>query len=316
MSDTTPCPVCRAGSSTHYTDVEGVPYFRCEECRSIHVGPAVMADFDAGRPSLREYDAEYWASELADARTRAAGISPCRAGEAILYCRRPVKQFLDIGAGPGFLLQQLLEWLDPAGEIFHAVERFAPAEHFKHPNYHHGSLADLDGSFDAGVCIEVVEHLTPNMLDQLVAALARVSKPDSYWLFNTGMDGYVEHEDPGYLDPYRRGHIVSYSEAGIRSIFEPHGFRVHCLPGKSFAFAAEYQPTSDCAYDDRIYFPLPENVALLQRHPLLYNAAFESARSYFYAANDLERTRWALSLQEELEAVKASRMWSFGSVSD
>lgn len=316
MTATTPCPVCRQGASEHYTDVDGVPYFRCLQCRSIHVDAEVMADFDAGRPSLREYDADYWRREIKAARTRAQGVSPCRAGEAILYCRRPVQRFLDIGAGPGFLLQQLLEWLDPAGEIFHAVERFAPAEHFQHPNYHHGSLSDLDDSFDAGVCIEVVEHLTPTMLDQLAAALARVSKTDSYWLFNTGMDGYVEHEDPGYLDPYRRGHIVSYSEAGIRAIFEPHGFQVQALPGKSFAFAAEFHPSAPCAYDDRIYRPLPENVALLQRHPLLYNAAFESARSYFYAAGYLERTRWALSLQAELQDLERARMWSLGSVSD
>lgn len=293
-----------AGESTHYLDVEGVPYLRCSTCRSIHIEPAALAEIDAGRPLLRNYDAQYWAMELADARDRARGVSLCRAGEAILYCRRPVRRFLDVGAGPGFLLETLLGLLDPAAEIFHAVERFAPAEHFKHRNYHIGALAELSDSFDAGVCIEVVEHLTPSMLRSLVAALAKVSKPDSYWLFNTGLDEYVESEDRGYLDPYRRGHIVSYSIEGLKTIFEPHGFSVHQLPGKSFAFAAEFQPGAECPYDQRIYRPLAENLELLNRHPLLYHAAFESARSYFYAAEYLERTRWALSLDQELQDLR------------
>ena len=208
MSEMTGCPVCLAGTSAHYVDVEGVPYLRCDVCRSIHIEPAALREVDAGRPLLRDYGAQYWAMELAAARSRAQGVSLCRAGEAILYCRRPVRRFLDLGAGPGFLLEKLLELLDPEAEIFHAVERFPPEQHFKHPNYHMGSLSDLSERFDAGVCIEVVEHLTPTMLRSLVVALAKVSEPDSYWLFNTGMDEYVEHEDPGYLDPYRRGHIV------------------------------------------------------------------------------------------------------------
>ena len=307
MSDAIACPVCDSGVSIHYRDVEGVPYLRCSACRSIHIEPAALHEIDEGRPMLRDYDAQYWKMELAAARSRAQGVSPCRAGEAILYCRRPVRSFLDIGAGPGFLLERLLELLDPAGEIFHAVEKFPPEEHFRHRNYHTGSLSDLSMSFDAGVCIEVVEHLTPRMLRGLVEALARVSQPDSYWLFNTGMDQYVDAEDPGYLDPYRRGHIVSYSIEGLRSIFSPHGFQVHQLPGKSFAFAAEYQPGAPCRYDERIYHPVAENLALLQRDPLLYNAAFESARSYFYLAEYFERSKWALSLVEELRICREKR---------
>lgn len=300
MAGTEMCPVCKQGGSVHYADVQGIAYLRCESCRSIHATTAVLDEIDAGRPLMREYGAEYWKMELAAARTRAQGVSLCRAGEAILYCRRPVRRFLDIGAGPGFLLEKLLELLDPDAATFHAVEKFAPAEHFEHPNYHAGTLADLHDRFDAGVCIEVVEHLTPTMLRTLVSALADVSHPDSYWLFNTGMDEYVVHEDANYLDPYRRGHIVSYSIKGLQSIFEPHGFVVQQLPGKSYAFAAEFRPQSACAYDERIYRPLAENKRLLERNPLLFHAVFESARSSFYYAGYLERSAWAVSLDVEL----------------
>jgi hypothetical protein len=37
----------------------------------------------------------------------------------------------------------------------------APAFRAKHPNYRVGFLRDLDGKFDGGVCIEVIEHLPP-----------------------------------------------------------------------------------------------------------------------------------------------------------
>jgi hypothetical protein len=274
---------------------------RCQACRSIHVDPALLDEIDAGHPLMREYGSQYWAMELTDARTRAQGVSLCRAGEAILYCRRPVRRFLDIGAGPGLLLEKLLESLDPQGDIFHAVEKYPPEQRLNHPNYHIGTLTDLSPRFDAGVCIEVVEHLTPAMLRSLASELAGVSNPSSYWLFNTGMDEYVAREDPAYLDPYRRGHILSYSIKGLQAIFAPNGFVVQPLPGKSYAFAAEFQPEAICAYDDRIYRPLAENRRLLERHPLLYHAAFESARSGFYYAGYLERTAWAVSLDEKLK---------------
>ena len=66
----------------------------------------------------------------------------------------------------------------------------------------------------------------------------------------------------------------------------------------------EYQPAESPEYDARFCAPLPENRQLLLRHGLLYQAAFETARSYFYYAGFLERTRWALSLDQELRGRK------------
>ena len=100
----------------------------------------------------------------------------------------------------------------------------------------------MDRTFDAGVCIEVIEHLTPTTLRSLVAQLAAVSRPGSLYLFNSGQPDFVEREDPGYLDPHGRGHIVSYSLAGAASIFAPAGFNVIELPGRAWAFLAEFGP--------------------------------------------------------------------------
>ena len=211
-----------------------------------------------------------------------------------------MNRFLDVGTGPGFLLRELQRLIDPDAEIFHGVEKFPPPFAVSCPNFHLGGVESLQQTFDAGVCIEVVEHLTPRMLESLIAGLANVSVPGSLWLFNTGMPDYVRNEDPGYLDPVHRGHIVSYSLAGVAPCFEKHGFAVRTMPGRSFGFFVEYQPQEVPEYEARFCAPLPANLALLQRHGLLYQAAFETARSYFYYAGYLERTKWALSLEAAL----------------
>ena len=284
-----------------HAHVDGHEYFACGGCGSLHIAPLVLDMLDAGGSLVGDYTEEYWEQERVGAIERANGMSLCRAGEAILYCRRPVRRFLDVGAGPGFLVRELQRLLDPDARIFHGVEKYPPPYAVHCPNLLQGDIRDVEGTFDAGVCIEVVEHLTPAMLDGLIAGLAGASEPGSFWLFNTGMPDYVRKEDPAYLDPMRRGHIISWSLAGITPYFERYGFVVRELPGRSFGFFVEYQPAESPEYEARFCAPLPENRRLLLRHGLLYQAAFETARSYFYYAGYLERTRWALDLQDVLE---------------
>lgn len=277
------CPICRRHASSFYKDVDSFSYYRCPSCKSIHIEPAILQSIDSG-VAIRAYDSKYWDMELAAARERASGAALVRAGEAILYARRPVERFLDVGAGPGYLLDRLAQLFPDASNIFHAVEMFPPPVHSAHPNYRAGPVNSMAGTcFDVGVCIEVAEHLTPTMLSNMAQGLAEISKPNSLWLFNTGMPDYVTNEDEAYLDPTGRGHIVSYSIEGLRTIFGPAGFVISALPGKSFAFIAEYRPTgSPVSFDERIYSPLKQNRDLLQQSQLLYQAAFESARAYLY----------------------------------
>ncbi|WP_395624656.1 class I SAM-dependent methyltransferase [Thermomonas sp.] len=294
------CPICVSGRSAGYAVIDGYPYFTCAQCGSIHIDPDVIAMLDAGGSLVGDYTEEYWQQERVGAIERASGVSLCRAGEAILYCRRPVRRFLDLGAGPGFLLQELHRLIDPSAEIFHGVEKYPPPYAASCPNFHIGGIEALEGRFDAGVCIEVVEHLTPRMLDRMLADLATVSEPGSLWLFNTGMPDYVRNEDPAYLDPRHRGHIISYSLAGVTPYFEAHGFRVSALPGRSFGFFVEFEPSESPEFDARLYHPVPENLSLLQRNGLLHQASFEAARFYYYQAEYMVRTQWALSLDEKL----------------
>ena len=294
------CPICVSGLSAGYAEIDGYAYFTCAQCGSIHIDPDVIGMLDAGGSLVGDYTEEYWQQERVGAIERASGVSLCRAGEAILYCRRPVRRFLDLGAGPGILLQELHRLIDPQAEIFHGVEKYPPPYAAAGQNFHIGGIEVLQGRFDAGVCIEVVEHLTPRMLDGMLAELATVSEPGSLWLFNTGMPSYVRDEDPAYLDPRRRGHIISWSLAGLSPYFEAHGFRVSALPGRSFGFFVEFKPSESPEFDARLYHPVPENLLLLQRNGLLHQASFEAARSYYYQAEYMVRTQWALSLEERL----------------
>ncbi|TAN03673.1 MAG: methyltransferase domain-containing protein [Rhodanobacteraceae bacterium] len=283
------CPVCEAGASRFHARIDGYDYFQCVECDSLFIDWATLDRIDAGE-STRIYDESYWNAELHSARERADGVSLARAGEAILYTRRPVERFLDVGTGPGYLLDALARHFPAHPDMFHGVELFPPDEHSNHPNYRVGDVGDLQDRFDAGACIEVVEHLTPKMLGRVARGLAAISNPGTLWLFNTGMPEYVLEEDPGYLDPLRRGHIVSYGLRGVAHLFEPHGFRVSGIPGKSYAWFAEFKPVESPGFDERVYRPLPGNRRLLEEFGLLFQAAFESARASLYM-----QTAWAQS---------------------
>jgi hypothetical protein len=248
--------------------------------------PDFLARVEAGAAS--SYAEEYWGSELGPARERCFGAAVLRVAETIAYCRVPIRAFIDIGAGTGWLLDALALLLPEATDRFHAVELYPPPPEHRtsHPNYVIGTLNSLETSFDAGVCIEVIEHLTPMTLRALVAQLAGRSHPGSLYLFNSGQPTFVEQEDPTYLDPHRRGHVVSYSVAGAASIFNPAGFNVIALPGRYWAFLAEFgplQPVGEDALISRLWHPVPENEAMLHGArfgPLMRSAGIDTARAY------------------------------------
>jgi len=270
------CGVCGAEASV-FTVIDQFEYGDCTACGSLAVDARVIAEIDGGK-ALRSYDTDYWRSELAAARERAYGAGLARVAEAVLYTSRPIEKFIDIGCGPGYLLDALAAYL-PARSLFYGVERFPPPDHTRHQNYRVGGLSDLDFMCDSGVCIEVLEHLTPRMAGHLASDLAARSRPGALYLFNTGMPQFVKSEDPGYLDPVGRGHIVSWGEAALRNLFEPLGFRVH--RARSWAFAVEFQPFDDRALADRIWNS--PNASML-RDPVMGDLMFlvgrESARVY------------------------------------
>jgi SAM-dependent methyltransferase len=262
------CACCEAKRVRQVASVEGVAYFQCKACSLVFADPELLARLDRGE-SIRAYDEAYWQYELPAARQRAGGAALARMAEVFYYCRIPITRFLDVGSGPGFFLDAVARWLPSRKHMFWAVEKFPPpvAERTRAANYVVGDVADLAGTgpFDAGLCMEVVEHLTPAMLGKLLDALAGVSSPQAAWLVNTGLADYVMHEDPGYLDPWRRGHVIAWSIPALRMLAAPRGFTVHPIGGKSWAFVLEFGPPAARREDirHRVWTPVPANVQAL-----------------------------------------------------
>ncbi len=300
------CPVCSSNSLTAYRVVSDVQYFECRKCGSLSADPQFLADVEAGK--LGNYTDGYWEEELKAARERSFGASLNRVAETFLYSRIPITRYVDIGSGPGYLLDALSVVMPSSKSMFHAVELFPPAEQFRttHPNYIVGSLDSVPFEFEAGSCIEVIEHLTPSILRKLLQQLASRSVPGAIYYFNSSQPEHVKQYDPGYLDPYARGHIVSYSLKGLAPIFSEFGFTIHPLHGRTWAFLAEFSRTKECTADElltRIWTAVPQNIERLkdpQFGPLMYTLGVESARCYLEHAIASQRTNWALSLVNKL----------------
>lgn len=298
------CPVC-ASTSSMFRTVDGFSFFECGGCGLVFIEPKVLDEIDDGR-SLVNYTDTYWKSELSAAHERSRSVGIARIAEAIYFCRKPVSKIIDIGTGTGRILDEIASLLPQNARNFYGVELYPPPqERTTSENYRIGTLKDLaPEKFDAGLCMEVIEHLTPKMVRNLLSELSLVANSGACFLFNTGLVPFVKKEDPGYLDPLNRGHIVSWTVEAIAQLGKPFGLKATALPGRNWAFLVEKLDNEPLAIEKRIYDPLPENLQFLgdgkPGASLLSVLASESARNYFYAAQAEERTSWALSLQKKL----------------
>ena len=134
------CAVCEAAEAAPYRSVDGIDYFRCDDCGSLFADPAFLASVEAGGQTA--YADEYWRNELKAARERCFGPAIMRVAETIAYCRIPIGAFIDIGAGTGWLLDALAVLLPEAIDRFHAVELYPPPlpHRTANPNYVLGTL--------------------------------------------------------------------------------------------------------------------------------------------------------------------------------
>jgi SAM-dependent methyltransferase len=310
------CPIC-LHEANPAREVDDVAYFKCLNCGSLFAHPDFLAAVDSG--AIENYRDSYWEHEIAAARERSFGAGVVRMAETLRMARIPVTRALDIGSGPGFLLDALAELVPSLAERVHGVELFPPPsdQRRRSPNYHVGSIADLEGAFDAGVCIEVIEHLTPSLLAGMLRQLAGKSSLGALYFFNSAQPSFVEAVDPGYLNPYGAGHLVSWSVTGARVMFERAGFNLIALPGRDWAFFAEFGPPRAVGLEmllDWLWRPAPENMALIRNDrfgPLFETIGLESARCYLESAIADERTRWAQRLQGESRQARRRRFNPF-----
>jgi hypothetical protein len=296
------CLVCNNKKISFFTTVNDIKYFECVDCGSLFADPEFVYQLQL---NSSHYNDSYWENETIASRERSFGSSINRVCEVFFYARIPIKKFIDIGTGPGYLLDALSVVAPNYKDLFYGCELFPPPAQFRtqHENYKIGSVSDLDGKFSAGVCIEVIEHLSPNILKELICQLADVAEDGAVFYFNSAQPTFVKNVDPNYLDPLVRGHIVSYSLKGLKKIFAEYEFTLIELPGRDWCFLAEYKSKSNLVGPDglltRLWTALPENTRVLQENgfgPLMYSIGLESARCYLEHAISLERTAWAQSL--------------------
>jgi hypothetical protein len=282
-----PCPCCFSTKVKFLKNSGGYDYYQCFSCDSLFIDVEYLKKIDEGF-NIVKYEERYWREELESARERSYGPALARLAEAIYYCRIPIKRFIDIGTGPGYILDAVAKLLPDHADIFYGVELFPPDPQFqtKSKNYIIGDVGDLTEKYDCGLCVEVVEHLTPKMLTGLFEKLAKVSNPNALYIFNTGLPEYVLKEDIGYLDPTRRGHLASYSLKAIDLLAGKFGFRTHAIPGKTWAYAIEYSGNERRANEDirdRIWTALEHNLNILtdsNMGAVLKVLGLDTARAY------------------------------------
>ncbi len=299
------CDVCARGDFKPFTVVSGVPYHRCDSCGSILADRNVL--FENTARYTRKYDESYWSFEVQSSKDRSYGPAPIRVAEVFLLAGIPIERFIDISCGGGYLLDALSDLLPNTKDSFYGAEPFPPPLEFrsKHKNFHVGFVDDFGLKFDGGTCIEVIEHLFPDVLRSVVERIAASSNPGALYYFNSEQPATVIEGSFTYLDPYDRGHIASYSVEGLKILFQEYGFKVHEFPGRGWGFFAEYastRPERETPFD-RLWTPLGQNLDSLRSSPfghLLHSAALDSIRCYLETATMLERTNWALRLDSEL----------------
>lgn len=265
------CPICN-NKSELYTNIENIDYFNCRSCDFIFIDLEFISKIDNGN-SVVEYTENYWNNELKSAKKRAYDDVVGRMTELIYYAKRPIQTMVDIGTGPGYILDFVDENMQNLSKILFGIEKYPPPKDLrtKSSNYFIGEIKDFNKKIDAGFCIEVIEHLTPKMYENLLSQLQAKANPNSIYLFNTGLSIMVKNGHNDYLDPLHRGHIVSWSLKALEIIGKKYGFVVREIRGKNFAFCLEYMPINLNINEDitnRVWSPLKENLTLLESENL------------------------------------------------
>lgn len=148
---------------------------------------------DPLRNDLTIYDtvaAKWWSDEIRWVRTL-KNMVPGRLAWFDRHIDWSGKAVLDLGCAGGFMAEALdakgarVTGIDPARDAIEAARAHA-AQGGRQITYDVGvgeALPYADGSFDAVVCVDVLEHVQD--LDKVCAEVARVLRPGGLFLFDT-----------------------------------------------------------------------------------------------------------------------------------
>jgi len=176
------------------------------------------------------YDDDYFAADWRkggnryelETRRRIEGPNPGLIQEVFAPAR-----VLDLGCGPGFLMQFLHELgIDVHGVDFSPTSvDLAPPEIAERINIGAADdLAFLDGAFDLVVCREVLEHLTVLQVRRTVSEACRVSSDFVYVTtrFHPSPQSILDVTTDFETDPT---HVTLLAKDFVRVLFTLEGFR-------------------------------------------------------------------------------------------
>jgi len=145
------------------------------------------------RNDLTIYDKvadRWWSDDLRWVRTL-KNLVPGRLGWFDRFIDWPEKDVLDLGCAGGFMAEAMatrganVTGIDPAAEAIAAARSHARASGLRIA-YDIGVGEELpyaDASFDAVICVDVLEHVRD--LGRVLAEVARVLRPGGLFLFDT-----------------------------------------------------------------------------------------------------------------------------------
>lgn len=145
------------------------------------------------RNNLEIYDdvaAQWWSDDIRWVRTL-KNMVPGRLGWFDSHIDWRGKDVLDLGCAGGFMAEAIddrgarVTGIDPASEAIAAARAHADTQS-KAIRYDVGvgeALPYVDASFDAVVCVDVLEHV--QSLPKVIAETARVLRPGGMFLFDT-----------------------------------------------------------------------------------------------------------------------------------
>ncbi|MEO7802885.1 MAG: class I SAM-dependent methyltransferase, partial [Ginsengibacter sp.] len=287
----TECPLChKIKGITLLKKIEKFSYHHCPDCDFIFIDQDILHDIDDGK-LVFEHKHDYWEEELNSAKHRAWGSAIARMSECFHYCRIPINNFIDIGARSGFFLDAVTHFLPDSSNKFFGWEKFPPQKELQttHENYLIADLSNINKKFQAGLCMEVIEHLTPKQVYSLLYDLRAKIDEGSFFIFNTGLVEYVLKEDSNYLDPVKRGHICIWSVKALNILLNDLGYTCYSVGQKTWAVGIEYKTKDEDLLDrniiNRIWSILPENAKILEDEhsgTVIKILGLESARAYAY----------------------------------
>jgi 2-polyprenyl-3-methyl-5-hydroxy-6-metoxy-1,4-benzoquinol methylase len=236
------CPACKSTRPARDLEKFGFSFDRCGECGTLFCNPRPTAS------QLKEFyvhseSAAFWSKEFlpkVEAARKEKLVKP-KVREIVKFLqerRRAPKRICDIGAGHGFVLEELAKDLPEA--TYYAIEPDANScAVLRSKNFlvTQGLLGESDswaGTIDFATCFEVFEHVFSP--ETFVRDTFDLLAPGGLVLFTTlSCDGYdiaTLRETSKAISPPH--HLNFFSHQGFRTLLEKVGFsRVEiATPGK------------------------------------------------------------------------------------